>query len=140
MKRNAIRVSEGEMELLSMLWSSGPLTLRQAHETFGKLGRRIGYSTMQTRLNRLVDKRLVEKTNEHPASYRAIATRNQVTLGHLRQIIDKLCSGDVVPLVARLLDEQVLTADQIAELEQLLSEAQHKSAKSKRGGRHESYG
>lgn len=138
MGRNAIRVTEGELELLSMLWSSGPLTLRGAHQEFGKLGRRIGYSTMQTRLNRLVDKQLVEKTPDHPASYRAVVTRHQVTLGHLRQIVDKLCSGDVVPLVARLLDEQVLTPGQIAELEQLLSHAQQKSTKSKRGGRHES--
>lgn len=127
MAKRAIRVAAGEMELLSMLWSSGPLTLRQAFERFLEGGGNVSYPTMQTRLNRLVEKGLVAKSSDYPASYQAVATRDQVTAGHLRQLIDKLSRGDIVPLVASLLTDQPLMADQIAELQQLLADAQKKS-------------
>jgi hypothetical protein len=50
-----------------------------------------------------------------------------VTLGHLRQLVSKLGRGDVIPLVARLLSEQTLTPDQVAELQRLLAAAEQKS-------------
>jgi predicted transcriptional regulator len=115
------------MELLAMLWSEGPLTLRAAHEKFGAYGKPVGYPTIQTRLNRLVEKKLVDRSDERPAKYNAAVSRDQVTLGHLRQIVSKLSKGDVVPLVARLLSEQTLTPDQVAELRKLLAAAQQKS-------------
>ncbi len=127
MRRKATRVAAGEMELLSMLWTEGPLTLREAHIAFGTYGRPIGYPTIQTRLNRMVKKKLVERTGERPASYSAVVSRDQVTTGHLRQIVAKLSQGDVVPLVANLLKEQTLTAEQIAELQDLLVRARKKS-------------
>ncbi len=104
-----------------MLWSEGPLTLSQAHQRFGKYGKPIGYPTMQTRLNRLVDKRLVRRNDERPAVYRAAVTQTEVGLGHLAQLMEKLGGGTVVPLVAQLLSEADLTADEIEELKNLLS-------------------
>jgi predicted transcriptional regulator len=127
MRQRAIRVTAGEMELLAMLWSEGALTLRQAHQRFGDYGQPIGYPTMQTRLNRMVGKGLVGRSDERPAGYEANVTREQVTLGHLRQIVAKLSRGDVVPLVARLLSEQTLTPEQLDELQQLLKQAQQKT-------------
>lgn len=127
MSKRAIRVASGEMELLSMLWSEGPLTLGEAHEKFGAYGKPVGYPTIQTRLNRLAEKYLVARSDERPARYRAIVSRDQVTLGHLRQLVSKLTSGDVVPLVARLLSEQTLSPEQVVELKRLLAEAEHKT-------------
>src|SRR4051812_37876549 len=101
MGRPAIRVSAGETEILSMLWSAGPLTIRDAHEGFGAYGRPVSYPTMQTRLNRLAEKGLVARSDDRPARYRAAVTRDQVTVGHLRELVAKICRGDVVPLVAR---------------------------------------
>ena len=127
MAAKAIRVSSGEMEILSMLWQRGPMTLREAFEAFSEFGKTIAYPTMQTRLNRMVDKQLLRRRDEHPSVYQAAVTRDQVSLGHLRQIVDKISQGDVVPLVARLLTEQTLTSDQVAELQQLLAAAQQRS-------------
>jgi len=129
MPRRAIRVAAGEMELLDMLWTEGPLTLRQAHQRFAQYGRPAGYPTIQTRLNRMVQKGIVGRSADRPARYQAIVTRDEVTLGHLRQIVSRLSRGDVVPLVARLLDEQTLTVEQLDELQRLLKQAE-KRAKS----------
>jgi BlaI family transcriptional regulator, penicillinase repressor len=121
--RRPIRVTPGEMDLLSMLWSEGPLTLGEAHKRFAQYGSEVGYPTMQTRLNRLVEKKLVARSDDRPAVYRALATRDQVCLGHLQELLKKISGGDAVPLVAQLLREQQLTQAQLAELEQLLADA-----------------
>jgi predicted transcriptional regulator len=111
------------MDLLSMLWAEGPLTLGEAHRRFVNYGRTIGYPTMQTRLNRLVEKQLVARSDDRPAAYRPLATRDQVSLGHLQELLAKISRGDAVPLVAQLLREQQLTPAQLSELERLLADA-----------------
>ena len=123
MRKRPVRVTPGEMDLLSMLWAEGPLPLREAHERFELYARPVSYPTMQTRLNRLVEKGLVGRSEDRPAVYSAIATRDQVSLGHLRQLLAKISRGDAVPLVAQLLQEQHFTQEQIDELEQLLADA-----------------
>ena len=127
MRHRAIRVAAGEMELLDMLWTEGLLTLRQAHQRFGEYGQTVGYPTVQTRLNRMVEKGLVGRSDDRPASYEAIVTKDEVALGHLRQIVAKLSRGDVVPMVARLLNEQTLTAEQLDELQRLLKQAEKRT-------------
>ena len=127
MGRAAIRVAAGEMEILGMLWAEGPLTIREAHERFAAYGRPVSYPTMQTRLNRLADKGLVVRSEERPARYRAAASRDQVTVGHLRELVAKISGGDVVPLVARLLSQRTLSGEQIARLTEILEEARKKS-------------
>lgn len=127
MGRAAIRVAAGEMEILGMLWAEGPLTIREAHGRFAAYGKPVSYPTMQTRLNRLAEKGLVSRSEDRPARYRAVASRDQVTVGHLRELIAKIGRGDVVPLVARLLSEQTLTEEQITQLQELLAEARERT-------------
>jgi predicted transcriptional regulator len=115
------------MEILGMLWTEGALTLREAHERFHRFGKPVSYPTMQTRLNRLAEKRILHRSDDRPARYRALVSRKQVTTGHLRELVSKISRGDVVPLVARLLNEQTLTDEQIAQLQQLLAKARQKS-------------
>ena len=135
MGRRAIRVAAGEMEILGMLWAEGPLTIREAHEGFGAFGKPVSYPTMQTRLNRLAEKGLVVRSEDRPARYRAAVSRDQVTTGHLRELVAKIGRGDVVPLVARLLSEQTLTDEQIRQIKELLAQAQQRSEAARTQGR-----
>ena len=73
-----------------MLWAEGPLTIREAHEGFGAYGKPVSYPTMQTRLNRLAEKGLVSRSEDRPARYRAAVSRDQVTVGHLRELVAKI--------------------------------------------------
>lgn len=124
MTRRTLRVAKGELEILSLLWDAGPLTIGDAHRRFADYGQSVSYPTMQTRLNRMVDKGLLARSDEKPSRYSAVATRTQVTRGHLGELVDRISGGDVVPLVAHLLSQQTLTKQQIVELQQLLAKAQ----------------
>jgi predicted transcriptional regulator len=120
-RRKAPRLSAGEMEVLQMLWSTGPVTLSEAQAS---LGREIGYTTIQTRLNRLVEKQLVHRTAERPAQYSAAIDSAEVSAGHLNLLVERTGGGSVVPLVAHLVRDWALSSDEIAELKKLIAEAE----------------
>jgi len=66
-RKKISRLGVGELEVLEMLWRDGPVNLSEAHVA---LGQAIGYTTVQTRLNRLVKKGVVKKSTERPARFR----------------------------------------------------------------------
>lgn len=127
MKKMAIRVTTGEMELLGMLWKEGSLTIGDAHKAFDAYGKAVSYPTMQTRLNRMADKGLLSRSEDRPTRYRAAVSRDQVTLGHLRELISKISRGDIVPLVAQLLSHETLTETQLTELQRMLTQAKNQA-------------
>jgi predicted transcriptional regulator len=129
-----VRLSPGELEILSMLWEQGPLTISQAHERFSRYGKAIGYPTMQTRLNRLVEKGYLSRNDRRPAEYEAVVTSEQVSAGHLGQILNAIGRQKLVPLVAHLIAERSLTRTEIADLKRLLVEAEEKAGEQQSRG------
>ena len=126
-KGKVSRFSPGELEILSMLWQRGPLTLAEAHGAFGQFGRPVGYTTMQTRLNRLVEKGAVKRSRRRPARYEAAVRAEDVGVRQIDVLVEKLTRTSIVPLVAHLLSGSSLTPEEIGELKRLIA-AMEKSA------------
>ncbi|REK05496.1 MAG: BlaI/MecI/CopY family transcriptional regulator [Planctomycetota bacterium] len=126
-RRLGPRLSPGEMEILEMLWRVGPVTLSKAQ---AGLARKVGYTTIQTRLNRLVDKKLVARSSERPAHYTALVEPEEVSAGHLQMLVERISGGSVVPLVAHLVRDWKLSPEEIAELKQLIADAERQSKSS----------
>ena len=122
-----IKLSAGEMEIMKLLWQEGPLTISETHEAMVSI-RPTGYTTVQTRLNRLAKKGLVERSPDRPAKYGAAVSPDAVSAGHLDQLVENVAQGSVVPLVAQLLSNRKLSAEEIAELKQFIEDAEKKSA------------
>ena len=112
-RRKTPRLSAGEMEILQMLWREGAVSLSAAQAA---LGREIGYTTMQTRLNRLVEKGVVTRTAERPAQYAAAVKPADVSARHLDLLMERVSEVSVVPLVAHLGRERALSFEGIGEL------------------------
>jgi predicted transcriptional regulator len=131
-KRKPPRLSAGEMEILQMLWREGPVSLSEAQ---AGLGREIGYTTMQTRLNRLVEKKVVTRTADRPARYAAAIAPEEVSGRHLDLLVERVSGGSVVPLVAHLVRDRALAPQDIAELKRLIAEAERQAKDNKSGTR-----
>lgn len=123
------RPTSPEMELLGILWTHGPSSISEVHTRFGKAA----YTTVQTRLNRLVDKKLADRSTDRPAKYSAAVAREQVSAGHLGLLVERLAGGRIVPLVAQLVADRRLTGEEIDELKELIAAAE-KTAKPRKGG------
>jgi predicted transcriptional regulator len=121
------RLSAAELEIMAMLWDYGPLSLAGAHQHFADYGRAIGYTTVQTRLNRLVEKRVVQRSKDRPTLYRAAVAPEQVGAGHLDLLLEKVSRGNVVPLVAHLVSGRSLSAAEIKELKALIAAAERRA-------------
>jgi predicted transcriptional regulator len=126
------RLSAGELEILQMLWREGAVSLSEAQRG---LRRAIGYTTVQTRLNRLVDKGVVTRTAERPARYEAAVAPEEVSAGHLSLLLERVSGGSIVPLVAHLMRGRRLSREEIAALKQLIaqSERENKPQQPERG-------
>lgn len=120
------------MEILAALWNTGPATISEVHTA---LGQPIGYTTVQTRLNRLVAKGVVDKSDERPAHYRAGVAPEDVSRHDLETLVGRVNQGQVVPLVAHLVRKRTLTRDEIDDLRRLIDEAERQAGKGKRGSR-----
>jgi BlaI family penicillinase repressor len=123
-RRPGPRLTAGEMEIMAMLWERGELTLSEAHQA---LGRPIGYTTMQTRLNRLVAKGVVTRSEGRPARYGAAVGAEAVGTRHLDLLLERIRGFKIVPLVAHLVRDRRLTAEEIRELKQLIDQAEESS-------------
>jgi BlaI family transcriptional regulator, penicillinase repressor len=119
-----LRLSGGELEILQMLWRDGPVTLSQAQQG---LRRAIGYTTVQTRLNRLVDKGAVTRTSERPAHYQAAVAPEAVSAGHLGLLLERVSGGSILPLVTHLMKGRRLSAEEIAALKELVAESEREN-------------
>lgn len=125
-RRKTGRLAAGEIEMLEMLWRIRSATLAEAHQA---MPRRVGYTTVQTRLNRLVDKGLVRKIGSHPAHYEAVIKPEQVSRGDLDVLVSRVTAGRIVPLVAQLVQDRELSDQEIRELRQLIDEAERANRK-----------
>ncbi len=117
-------LAAGEMEILQVLWTEGPGTIAAVHKA---MDRPIGYTTVQTKLNRLVNKGLVRRGKTRPAHYAAAVEPEEVGSGHLDVLIKRVTGGSIVPLVAHLVRDHKITSDEMAELKRLIKEAERRN-------------
>ena len=126
------RLTSGELEILAALWHTGPATISEVHAA---LGQPIGYTTVQTRLNRLVSKGVVAKSDERPAHYRAGFGPEEVSRRDLEVLVRRVNRGEVVPLVAYLVRERTLSKGEIDDLRRLIDEAERHSRRENKPAR-----
>ncbi len=115
-----IRISPGEKELLDILWEIGGGTISQVHKLHQSRGNSVAYGTIQTRLNRLVEKGAARRVG-FPGEYKALLKQEDVSGGYY-DTIEKFCGGSIVPLMSHLASKRPFDDDEIALLEQIVSE------------------
>ena len=118
-KQKFPQLTAWEMEIMQVLWKTGGATIATARES---LNRSIGYTTVQTRLNRLVDKGLAVKTATRPTQYQPAVAPDDVSAGHLDLLVRRVSDGHVVPLIAQLMKDHEFTKAEIAALKRLIDE------------------
>src|SRR5580704_10988783 len=86
-QNNLPKPTEGELELLGVLWLKGPATVRELHEAVSQ-ERALGYTTVLKLLQIMTEKGLVQRAEAGRAHvYRATATRDE--LNEIRKLIDQ---------------------------------------------------
>jgi predicted transcriptional regulator len=105
-----------QQAILDFIWTHGPST--SEHVRKGLLPRhRLKDSSVRTLLRRLEDRGyLTHSTEGKVFVYSTTARRTSVAAKAVRHIIDRFWSGSAEQFLAGMVDEKVLTADDITRL------------------------
>jgi predicted transcriptional regulator len=116
-------VSDAELEVLKVLWTSGPSTVRDVSAALRRQRRRLAYNTVLTLLSRLREKGYVEAERREPAHvFRASVSRDDLLGSSLAALADRVCDGIASPLVLALVRDRRFSADEIAQFRKLLDD------------------
>lgn len=105
--------------MLRVLWREGFCSLR---EVFEQLDGAHAYTTVQTMLDRLVEKGLVVRDRKsRPARHKAKVTRSQVVRHYVGLMLESVCDGPG-PLVLQLLRDESFSAEELAEINRVIGQ------------------
>jgi len=112
--------TDGELELLQVLWQAGPCSLGQICTAL-RLRRPIATTTVATILRTMLGKNLVVRQNT-PQGYlwSAKTTRQNAATGLVRKLVDLVFDGSAHRLVAHLLESDQLSDQEREELRRLI--------------------
>lgn len=115
------QLSPAEWEVMKVIWERGPSAAR---DVFAELPEETGwaYKTVKTLLSRLVAKGALEYDQiGNSYLYRAAVEQDEMTLQEVRNVVQRIASAAVSPVLAKFIEEADLSKEEIAELKKALS-------------------
>jgi predicted transcriptional regulator len=122
-RRRSTTPTEGELEILSVLWEHGPTTVREIYNRLkGKRG--TGYSTTLRMVQIMTEKGLILKDDAvRPQLYTAAAPQEQTQLQLVDHLIQSGFGGSAMSLVLRAAAARRITGEDLAEIKRMVEKA-----------------
>ena len=113
--------TDAELAILNVLWSAGPVTVREVHEALSD--RQIGYTTVLKQLQVMAEKGLVTRSERfrshvYEASLPKESTQRQLT----QNLLERAFEGSTKHLVLGALASKKVSAKELAEIRRMLDE------------------
>lgn len=116
------RPTDAELEILTVLWSRGPSTVRAVHETIARR-RSAQYTTVLKQLQIMDEKGLVQRDESQRAHvYRASRPREATQRQLAGDLLQRAFDGSAKSLLVGALGGRKLSKKELAELRTLLDE------------------
>jgi BlaI family penicillinase repressor len=116
------RPTDAELEILTVLWSRGPSTVREVHETI-QLRRAVQYSTVLKFMQIMAEKGLVKRDERERAHvYQAAKPREWTQRQLAGDLLQRAFDGSAKHLLLGALSAKKATREELDELRQLLDE------------------
>jgi BlaI family transcriptional regulator, penicillinase repressor len=113
--------TEGELELLTILWSREQATVRELFDAVN-VRRPVVYTGVLKLLQIMTDKGLVERNESERAHvYRAAVAREETQQRFMREISDRFFAGSAAQLALRALEMETASEEDLNEIRKLLN-------------------
>lgn len=127
------RLTPRELDVIGALWRRGNGTVAEVLE---ELDEDLAYTTVLTVLRGLEQKGFVRHERDGRAHrFYPCAEAQEAATGLLERIVDKVYQGSPVRLVAHLVEEGTLTAEEVGELTALLERLPGRAGRNDKGRR-----
>ncbi len=121
----AAKLGELEHEVLSLVWSKGPISAEACREN---LRRPLKESTVRTVLRRLEEKGFIAHTVDgRTFMYSASEKPADVAARAVQGVIDRFCGGSMEALLVGLVDRDVIDGDELERLARKIAAARASS-------------
>lgn len=119
--------ANAELEILRILWRSGPQTVREVHDEL-RAERDVGYTTVLKTMQVMAEKRLVTR-NESQRShvYAAAVEEKSIKRRLVSELLDKAFDGSAAQLVMQALSDKRASQEDLKQIRKLLDESTRKS-------------
>lgn len=123
------KLSKLELQIMDVLWNSGPSAIREIQESFGPKNRP-AYTTIQTMVYRLEVKKALRRAKKigNAHIFEALITRDAAKARLVDEFLS-LFGGRMQPVMAQLIEAGNLTAKDVADAEKLLKDLSAKRKK-----------
>lgn len=119
-KHELPKPTEGELELLTILWDRGQATVRELFDAVN-VTRPVVYTGVLKLLQIMTDKGLVERNESERAHvYRAVVAREETQRRFMREMSDRLFAGSAAQLALRALEMETASEEDLNEIRKLL--------------------
>jgi len=111
--------TEAELEILNILWASGPATVREVHTALSAKG--TGYTTVLKQMQVMAEKGLLERSERFRSHvYEAAAAKEQTQRRLAGNLLQRAFDGSAKDLVLGALSAKPVSATELAEIRNLL--------------------
>jgi predicted transcriptional regulator len=118
--RRKVRPTEAELMILRVLWSRGPSSVRDVHESLGGEAR-TRYTTTLKQLQVMAEKQLVRRDESRRSHvYRAAVDEDETERAIVSSFVDRVFQGSVQKMVIHALESGRISDAEITEIKQLL--------------------
>lgn len=125
MNNSNIKPTEGEMEILQVLWQKGNCTVREVHEDLDK--QNSGYTTTLKLMQIMLEKGLVNRdTTAKTHIYRALINQEKTQQQMVNKMIDNVFNGSAARLVMQALGNQTTSQEEIDLIKAYLDKLENK--------------
>ncbi|MDQ7948236.1 MAG: BlaI/MecI/CopY family transcriptional regulator [Pedobacter sp.] len=112
MSSTNIKPTEGEMEILQVLWQQGDCTVREVHEALNK--KDAGYTTTLKLMQIMHEKGMVGRdTSAKTHIYKALINREKTQQQLVNKMIDNVFNGSAARLVMQALGNKNASKEEI---------------------------
>ena len=121
-KPNQPRPTDAELEILRILWSRGPSTVRDVHLLMNQV-KPTGYTTVLKLMQIMGDKNLVRRNEEQRAHiYEAALPQDTTQQQLVGDLLDRAFGGSARQLVMQALASRPASTEDLDEIRRLLDE------------------
>ncbi len=116
-----VKPTEGELEILQVLWQKGQASVREVHEVILQ-SKEAGYTTTLKLLQIMFEKGLVNRNDSAKTHiYSAIITKEKTQKQLLGKMINNLFGGSSSQLVMQVLGSQAPSKEELEEIQEFLN-------------------
>ena len=127
-RRSSPRPTDGELEILRILWRLGTSSVREVHQELNHT-RPTGYTTALKLLQIMTEKGLVRRNESGRAHlYEAVDSREGTQGSLIRDLAERAFGGSAAELVQRALSHAPASSEELARIRKLIEDLERRES------------